>query len=63
MRNFIEENIIVAAEIVAYMVGVEQETGRSITLEQAYRDKAVSQDMQLTKEEIEKIISEFLSDK
>lgn len=63
MRSFIEEDIIVAAEIVAYMVGVEQETGRSITLEQAYKDKAVSEDMQLTKGEIEKIISEFLSDK
>lgn len=63
MRSFVEEDIIVAAEIVAYMAGVKKETGKSITLEQAYRDKAVPEDMQLTKEEIEKIISEFLSDK
>ena len=63
MRKFVEEDVIVATEIVAYMAGVEKETGRRITLEQAYKDKAVSEDMQLTKEEIEKIISEFLSDK
>lgn len=63
MRNFGEEDIIVAAETVAYMAGVEKETGRSITLEQAYIDKGVPKEMRLTKVEIQEIISKFLSNK
>lgn len=63
MRRFLEEDIIVATEILAYMAGVEKETGRSISLEQAYIDKGVPRDLRLTKEEIKEIINRFLANK
>lgn len=59
MKHFEEEDIIVATEIVAYILEVEKEKGIIISLDQAYEDKAVSEEMRLTKKEIEEIISKF----
>lgn len=53
-RDSIEEKIVVALEVAAYM------REHSTTMEKTYEDKGVKKEMQMTEDEIKKILSEVL---
>lgn len=54
-RDSIEEKIIVALEVAAYM----REHG--VTMEKTYEDKGIKKEMQMTEDEIKEILSDVLS--
>lgn len=49
------EKQVVAIEVAAYMYE------NDVTMEKAYKDKMVSKELQITKEEIKEILSDYLS--
>lgn len=61
MRKWELDQIIMVSEILSYMAGCEKEKGKALTLEEAYEQKGVSKEMRLRKEEVEEIISQYLS--
>lgn len=61
MKEWQLDQIVMAGDTVSYMASIEKMTGNSISLEQAYNDKGVPMELRLSEEEIEKIISQYLS--
>ncbi len=60
MNKWTDEMIIVAMEILSYIAS-KKESNEKISLRTAYEEKGVSEELQLSKQEIEEISKELLN--